>query len=147
MPAASSSPTAAANTKTENDVKLQQLCIGASSLIAEAPPRSAAVAERELRNAHAAKVERQARLVALAVRELVEIHARMDREARAIAGNDYEVRHTISFERHCSMDEPRENLSEVLIPGIVNVASMVQDMAEDAQDVTDEDQPLALPSE
>jgi hypothetical protein len=35
---------------------------------------------RTLRHAHATKVERQARIVALAARELVELHARMDRE-------------------------------------------------------------------
>ncbi len=59
----------------------------------------------------------------------------MDREARAIACDDYEVRHTISFELHCSMDEKRENLGKVLIPRLVDVAAMVQDMADDAQEV------------
>jgi hypothetical protein len=33
----------------------------------------------------------------------------MDQEARAIAGDDYEVHHTVSFERHCSMDDQRED--------------------------------------
>jgi hypothetical protein len=71
----------------------------------------------------------------------------MDSEARAIVGDDYEVCHTVSFERHCSMDEQREELSEVLISGLVNVMPIVQDMAEDAQEVADEDEPPALPSE
>jgi hypothetical protein len=45
------------------------------------------------------------------------------------------------------MHEQRENLGEVLIPGLVDVASMVQDMAEDAQEVADDDEPPTLPSE
>jgi hypothetical protein len=73
-----------------------------------------------LRRAHAAKVKRQERIVMLAVRELVEIHASMDRGASAMAGDDYEVCHTVSFERHCSMDEQREDLCEVLILGLVD---------------------------
>jgi hypothetical protein len=166
MPASSSASSAAAaltttattdapnnNDKTNNDtssVKQQQRCIGT---IAKPPLRSAAVTKRELvllralRHAHAASVERQARIVALAVRELVELHERMDRKARAISGDDYEVRHTVSFERHGSMHEQRENLGEVLIPGLIDVAAMVQDMADDAQEVAEEDAPPALPSE
>jgi hypothetical protein len=45
------------------------------------------------------------------------------------------MRHTVSFELHCSMDEQRENLGKVLIPRLVDVAAMVQDMADDAQEV------------
>jgi hypothetical protein len=99
------------NNKDTSSVKLPQRCIGT---IAKVPPRrSAAVTERELvrlralRHSHASSVERQARIVALAVRELVELHERMDRKGRAIAGDDYEVRHTILFERHGSAREPR----------------------------------------
>ncbi len=102
---------------------------------------------RALRHANATMVERQARIAALAVRELVELHERMDRETRAIAGDDYEVCHIVSFERHGSMHERRENLGEALIPGLVDVAAMVQDMADDAQEVAEEDAPPALPSE
>jgi hypothetical protein len=122
----------------------QQCCISTiSSLIAKA--RCAAAAERELvglhtkRHAQAAKVEQHQRIVVLAVHELAEIHACMNREACAITGDDYEVCHTVSFELHCSMDEQRKSLSKVLISGLVNVASMVQDMAEGAQEVADED--------
>ncbi len=79
---------------------MPQRCIG-TIIIAKAPQRSAAAAERKLvrlralRHAHAAKVERQARIVALAVRELVELRARMDREARAIAGDDSSAPHRL----------------------------------------------------
>ncbi len=71
----------------------------------------------------------------------------MDSKALAIAGDDYEVLHTVSFERHGSVHEQRENLSEVLIPGLIDVAAMAQDMADDAQEVAKEDAPPALPSE
>jgi hypothetical protein len=122
MPASSSSSAAAITTTTtnapndndNNSIKPLQRCI---CTIAKLPLRSAAVTKRELvlllalRHTHAASVERQARIVALAVREMKELHEHMDSKARAIASDDYEVRHTVSFERHCSMHEQRENLS------------------------------------
>jgi hypothetical protein len=123
-----------------DDVKQQRRCISAlpRTIIAKSLPRGASAdceiaALRDVRHVHAAKVERQALIVGLAVRELLKLHERMDQEARAIAGEDYEVHHTVSFERHGYMDDQREDLGEILIPGLVDVASMVEDMAEDAK--------------
>jgi hypothetical protein len=57
------------------------------------------------------------------------------------------VHHTVSFESYGFMDDQREDLGEILIPGLVDVASMVHNMAADAEWVADEAKQLLLPSE
>ncbi len=44
------------------------------------------------------------------------------------------------------MDDQRDDLGEILIPGPVNIVSMVDDMAADAKEVADEAEPPLLPS-
>ncbi len=77
MPAASASP----SSQTYDEVKQQRCCISAlpRTIIAKSLPRGASAdceiaALRDVRHAHAAKVERHALIVGLAVRELLKLH-------------------------------------------------------------------------
>jgi hypothetical protein len=85
MPASSASAASAGTAKPQH-------CTAATGC--------ATIALRGVRHPHVAKLQRQARIVSLAVKELIKLHARMDQEARTIAHYDYELHCTLSFEPH-----------------------------------------------
>ena len=103
---------------------------------------------RALRHSFAARIAQQARIVAIASKKLLKLHASMDKTARKIAGPDYRQYHEVTFEEFPSIaDQRREDDGAVQGPGLEDVRDLAVEMARWAGEVASADAPPQLPSE
>ena len=103
---------------------------------------------RRVRHAYARKVAMQARVMLLAAQRLRKIEEAMANEARAIAGEDYEQDHIVTFDGDGSIHNQLEWLgSEELVAGIADIERKARLIVDDAEAIAGETDPPRLPSE
>ena len=103
---------------------------------------------RQVRHSMAPKVAQLARIVAMATKKLLKLHACMDEAARQIAGKNYRECHEVSFEEFPSIaDQRKEDDGEVAGPGLQDVLDVATEMARWAGECASAAEPPQLPSE
>jgi len=102
---------------------------------------------RDVRKKHAAQVARFAGILQLATKGLMDIEAQIRTEAIAIAGSDYDIDHTITFEPYGSIETQLENIGEVRGPGLEDIDAFAEDLLYIVNPILSADEALPLPSE
>ena len=84
---------------------------------------------RYVRKKNAARVADFACIIHIATKALRDIEAQIRDEAIAIAGQLYDVAHTLTFEPYgCSIDTQLENIGEVRGPGLEDIEAFAEDL-------------------
>ena len=104
------------------------------------------LALRQLRHQYAAKVAQQARIMELAAKNLIKLHADMDKEAKIIAGDNYKEDHDLAFVEVERMADIDEDIRDP-IPGVKDIYELAKDTARWAGECAAQDEPPPLPSE
>ena len=103
---------------------------------------------RRVRHAYARKVAMQARVMLLAAQRLRKIEEAMANEARAIAGENYEQDHIVTFDGDGSIHNQLEWLGpSELVAGIADIERKARLIVDDAEAIAGETDPPRLPSE
>ena len=101
---------------------------------------------RKLRHSYAPKVARLARIIELASKNLINIHKRLDKEARKIAGHNYKATHQLAFMEVACMSS-RSEKEDNWIPGLEDIHLLAEDVADWAGECAAKTEPPLLPSE
>ena len=107
-----------------------------------------ALALRVVRHKKAARVLGQARIILEAAKELKAIEKEMDVEAREIAGEEYDIKHTITFDGLGSIEHQLDNHGTVEDgAGIDDIVAKAKEIVSAASDVATSSTPPPLPLE
>ena len=127
---------------------------GAFSIHSEQPvlpmstPNPRMMAElRKLHQKHARAVARTARMIEKLANRLVRLQRETVREAKAIAGNKYEVDHAVGFDAHSPIDKKNTKYEPDTGPTFVDIMNTARATANYAERVAEATPPLPLPSE
>ena len=107
------------------------------------------IALRKLRHSYAPKMAHQLRMMEQSTKRLLALHKRMDKEAIAIAGNDYKEDHDLTFFEVRSQSEREDDGLETFEgePGLKDLLPVATDAARCAAECAAEREPPFLPSE
>ena len=107
-----------------------------------------ALALRVVRHKKAARVLGQARIILEAAKELKAIEKEMDVEAREIAGEEYDIKHTITFDGLGSIEHQLDNHGTVEDgAGIEDIIDKAKEIVRVAGEVASSSTPPPLPYE
>ena len=76
---------------------------------------------RQIRFKHAGAIANRARIIAMAASNLLKIESKIHEESIAIAGEDYQRFHEISFDADGSMQEQFQNGGYIICPGFLDI--------------------------
>ena len=76
---------------------------------------------RQIRFKHAGAIANQARIIAMAAKNLLKIESKIHEESIAIAGEDYKQFHVTSFDVDGSMEQQFQNGGYIICPGFLDI--------------------------
>jgi len=76
---------------------------------------------RQIRFKHAGAIANQARIIAMAAKNLLKIESKIHEESIAIAGEDYKQLHVPSFDVDGSMEQQFQNGGYIICPGFIDI--------------------------
>ena len=102
---------------------------------------------RTIHHKYAARVARQAAVVHMAAKRLVALQKAIEREAEAVAGQEYREWHDVGYDTYGSLKEHTDEGETQLGAGLADLVETAREIVRYAERVAAEREPPTLPSE